>query len=67
MAEQLVRIRVMGPLAAVAIATDRVRLVLTVAEESDDYTNRRGAGVRRYLAALVPVDDVHDQEMDRGC
>jgi hypothetical protein len=55
----LVRIRVSGPAQAVALVAEVLRRVdvFEVAEESDDYRNRRDPGVRRYLNVLVSVGD----------
>lgn len=67
MAEHLVRVRITGPASAVAVAAERVRLVLNVVEESRSYPNRDNAGARRYLSVLVPAEDVIAAEVrDRG-
>ncbi len=53
MADQLVRLRIMGTQAAVEAVAARLHELLTVAEESADSGNRRGPGVRRYLDVLI--------------
>jgi hypothetical protein len=52
----LVRVRITGPREAVAVAADRIGLVLGVAGESRDYPNSNDAGVRRYLDVLSGDD-----------
>jgi hypothetical protein len=44
-----VKVRLMGPPAAVEAIAHRMRDVMAVVEESGDYPRRRELGVRRYL------------------
>jgi hypothetical protein len=57
---RLVRVRIDGAPAAVALAAERVRLVLNVDRESRDYENERpgSPGVRRYLDVVIEGEDL---------
>ncbi len=66
MSDQLVRVRISGAPVAVAVAADRLRMVLGVAGESADYPCRRDLGVRRYLDILIPSEDLLRQEVQHG-
>ncbi len=51
-APPVVKVRLMGPPAAVQAIARRLREVLAVADESADYPRRAGLGVRRYLTVV---------------